>query len=672
MFKVSGILSQAIKLSTLAEKQKQADTASQVDSFSEVDPKRAFPLDEMTSLIGSMKETVNKFPTSNLNPQLNTLSTELSTATPEKMSQILSFSNIDPAGFKASEYPLDIETLSGLGGAVKGLNNNLAGGCKAVQSALNSSTSLSDLSVTTLDIDSIGKSVISSIQGVSSQAKALALESAAPLSSIANGLSGSLGGSPKQFSGGDIESFLKSMGDDTKAAVKGLSGNIKSIASSIPGGFKSLADSASVTSECCKDLADTAKAKVDGIENQITSIDKKVNADPSNLMNIKKFLKDKADGINSYGSELNAKIKEANTVGAAKAAAQNNPEATPTSLESVFKNVIGKTNKRDDAKFKSKVAKSENATKKAAPILNNLQAKDAANEAASLAAGRQHADKPTLIAETKKYNEASKIYELSDVDRMFYEQGAKGFSPSQFQVLERGIRAINKMPVPNMRKLAFDSLKVNTKMLQRDESRVFWYGLLYYPWWVSPTIDKDAFIRDQEKKPPEKRRQFGSHWAEYGCGFFFEVVEFNLKAWQHSPNSNRGVPIKEAMQFIPKTKQESDNTSAPYLKTLEEIYPLYEKAISDHGGVEAYVKANPGAMILLPPETWLAYKGYAINGAVAQKLESYGLHARRINERARYWVEPAVFKGVNPLNYVNKNGTLNYDAVNELIGSTTV
>jgi len=672
MFKTSGIFSQAIKLATLAEKQKQADTTSQVDSFSEVDTKRAFPLDEMTSLIGSMKETVNKFPASNLNPQLSTLSTELSTATPEKMSQILSFSNIDPAGFKASEFPLDIESLSGLGGAVKGLNNNLAGGCKAVQSALNSSTSLSDLSVSTLDVESIGKSVISSIKGVSSQAKALALESAAPLSSIANGLSGSLGGAPKQFSGGDIESFLKSMGEDAKAAVKGLSGNIESIASSIADGFKSLADSASVTSECSKDLADTAKAKVDGIENQITSIDKKVNADPSNLMSIKKFLKDKADGINSYGSELNAKIKEANTVGAAKAAAQNNPEATPVSLESVFKNTIGKMNKRDDAKFKSKVSKSEDSAKKAAPILNNLQAKDSANEAASLAAGRQHADKSTLIAETKKYNEANRIYELNDVDRMFYEQGAKGFSPSQFQILQKGLRTINKMPVPNMRKLAFDSLKVNTKMLQRDESRVFWHGLLYYPWWISPDMDRSTFLRDQEKLPPEKRKQFGSHWSHYGCGFFFEVVEFNLKVWQHAPNSNRGFTAKDAMKIIPKTKQESDNTSDPLLKTLEEIYPVYEKNISDYGGVEAYVKANPNAPILLPPETWLAYKGYAVNGAVAQKLEPYGLRARRVDEGSNYWIEPTVLKGVKPLQFVNKDGSLNFDAVNELIGSTTV
>ena len=168
--------------------------------------------------------------------------------------------------------------------------------------------------------------------------------------------------------------------------------------------------------------------------------------------------------------------------------------------------------------------------------------------------------------------------------------------------------------------------------------------------------------------PPEKRKQFGSHWSHSGCGFFFEVVEFNLIVWQHAPLSNGGFTAKDAMKIIPKTKQESDNTSDPLLKTLEEIYPVYEKNISDYGGVAAYVKANPNAPVLLPPETYLAYKGYTINGAVATKLESYGLRARRVDEGSNYWVEPSVLKGVNPLNYVNKNGTLNYDAVNELIG----
>ena len=671
MFKVSGLLSQAIKLATKQEKLKQSEVASEVDSFSEIDPKRAFSLDEMSSLIKSMSTTISNLPASSSSPQLTTLSTELKTATPERMSEILSFSNVDPAGFKASEFPLDIETLSGLGGSVKGLNNIAAGGCDAVKNALSSSTSLSDLSVSTLDLNSLGKSITTTIKGAGSAAKALAAEAAAPLSSVASGLATTLGGTPTKFSltGSDIESTSKQMGSNAEASVSNLSGGIKDIAKSIPPGFKALQDLSSVTEQCSKDIADTAKVKAAGISKQIHAIDNKVDVNPNNLLSIKKFLKTKTDSLNSYANDMNNKIKQANTVGTAKVAAQNNPEAAPKALESVVTNLVGKMNKKDDAKFKSVVSKSEEAAKKATPIIKDIQTKNASVEAQSLSAGRQHADKPAVIAAAKKHNEQQRLYTMDDFAKLFINAGFDAYSYDQLDWIKQGIRIINKMPLSNMRKLAFESLKMNLKTLNyTDASAPFWYGLLYYPIYIHPDYDKQTFLLSQEKLPPEKRMQWGSQWIHYGVGFYFRVVEFNLTVYNFAPNSRRALGFKDAVAIVPMT---NENKVSQRFKEIEILYAGYKKNVELAGGAQEYATLFPDAPLLLPPETWLAYKGYAVNGGIAKKLEAYGLRTTFGGEGS-YWVKPTVLKGIKASQFVNKNGNLNYDAVNELIGSTTV
>lgn len=668
MFKTSGIISQRLKLSTLAEKLQQADVPSQVDSFSEIDPARAFPFDKMNSLRDTITDTLSSFPSSEFNSQLTNLQSELSSTTPDKMSQILSFSNVDTDTFTVESFPLDIGSLSSLGGATKGLNNSLAGGSAAIKNALNSSQSLSDFSAGTLDVESIGKSVVTSIQGVSSQAKALAAESAAPLSSIAGGMSGSLVDSPTQFSGGDIESFLKQLSSNNSSDVEGLSENIESIVSSIAPGFSGLGNLKSITEQSVNDLADTAKAKADGLDNLAKGLNSKVDVEPNNLSGIKKFLVSSVDSINAYADPLNKKIKEANTAGVAKIAAQNNPEATPVVLESAVKNSVGRMNKQDDAKFKTKVSKAEDTTKKTSLIINDLLTTDAGNETESLLAGRQHADKPTLISIASQHNNTNKIYTMYDVEQLFLNVEGN-FSYQQLDWIEQGLKIINSMPIPNMRKLAFDSLKLNTKTLQYTPG--FWHGLLYYPIHISDNIDKPKFIINQQKLPPEKRKPYGSHWSHYGVGFFFRLVEFNLNAYQHAPNSRRALTAKDSVQIVPSSQRLSDKGTF-FFKKMQTLYTKYESNVNAAGGPQQYATLLPNGPIPIPPETWLAHKGYAVNGSIAEKLESYGLKGRRIREGAPYWMEPAVVKGIDPLQFVNKNGTLNYDAVNDLLGSVSI